>query len=163
MPHVLDVLRSEHKTISRLLTSLESQVDLFEKAVHPDYDLMKEVIDYFLTYPDLCHHPKEDLVLAKLADRDLQAAEQVGALDQEHSDISDELHEFAHALTNVLLELDVPRDAFVSLARAFIDRERKHMAQEEKIFFPAAQQHLTDDDWVSIERQVFRMTDSLAI
>ena len=58
MPHVLDMLKREHKTISRLLTSLEGQVDLFEKAEHPDYELMKEIIDYFLTYPDLCHHPK---------------------------------------------------------------------------------------------------------
>jgi len=161
MPHVLDMLKSEHKTMSRLLTSLECQVDLFEEAEHLDYELMKEIIDYFLTYPDLCHHPKEDLVLATLAERNLHAAEQVGALVQAHQDISRELHEFAHALSNVLLELDVPREAFVNLARTFIDRERRHMDQEEKIFFPAAQQHLTDDDWAALERQVFRVTDPL--
>ena len=74
----------------------------------------------------------------------------VGDLDGQHSDISSELHRFAHVLANLLLEVEMPRDSFAKLARAFIERERKHMSEEEAVFFPAARKGLTDEDWDEI-------------
>lgn len=162
MPAAMDALRSEHRTMSHLLTMLERQIELFEETQHPDYDLIKEIIDYFLTYPDLCHHPKEDLILSRLRKRDPEAADRVGALDEEHDDLSDQLRDFSHAVVNILLDLEVPRDTFVKLARDFIDRERKHMANEERVFFPAALEGLTDEDWSEIDSAMDRFKDPLA-
>ncbi len=162
MPAAIDALRSEHRTMLHLLTMLERQVELFEETQHPDYDLIKEIIDYFLTYPDLCHHPKEDLILNRLRSRDQAAADRIGALDEEHEDLSDQLREFSHAVVNILLGLEVSRDTFVKLARDFITRERKHMANEERVFFPAALEGLTDEDWTEIDSTMDRFRDPLS-
>ena len=69
MPDVLDSILREHRTITEVLNVLEAQIDLFEQTAQPDYDLIREIIDYFLTYPDLYHHPKEDMIFRRIKKR----------------------------------------------------------------------------------------------
>jgi len=150
MAHMLESIRDEHHSMSRLLDLLEQQIEAFEDGLPADYQLMKEIIEYFLTFPDLFHHLKDNLILKRLRQRAPELARKVGDLDGQHSDISDELHRFAHVLANLLLEVEMPRDSFAKLARAFIERERRHMSEEEAVFFPAARAGLTEEDWDDI-------------
>lgn len=162
MQHPMESLQVEHKRMSRLLGLLEEQIATLEQAGEPDYELIKEILDYFLTYPDLCHHPKENLVLEKLRQRAPDAAAEVGALDDEHDRLSHQLHDFSHAVINLMLEVEVPRDALVKAARGFVDNERRHMAAEERVFFPAALRHLTEEDWRDIDERVKLFKDPLS-
>ncbi len=161
MAQAIQTLRSEHRTTARMLDLLDRQVTLFEDAQRPDYDLLKDVIDYFLTYPDLYHHPKENLILEVLRKRDPEMAAPVGDIDKEHSEISGRLHEFAQAVVEVLMEVEISRDAFVKIARDFIDEQRQHMVKEEQVFFPAALEALSDKDWAEIDKKVSRFQDPL--
>lgn len=161
MIHVLDMIRGEHSSMKRLLAILEGQIDLFEQAMRLDYELVKEILDYFVTFSDLCHHPKEALILAKLRERAPEMARRVGDLDGAHAEISRELHHFGHAVMNVLLDIEVPRDSFARLARAFIDRERQHMAEEESLFLPAAEAGLTEEDWAELSARTEKFRDPL--
>lgn len=162
MSRAMEILQVEHKRMRRLLDLLEQQVEALEQAGEPDYELIKEILDYFLTYPDLCHHPKENLVLAKLRARAPQAAAEVGALEAEHDRLSVRLHDFSHAVMNLMLEVEVPRQTLVKLARGFVEHERRHMAEEERLFFPAALRHLTDEDWLEIGERVKLFKDPLS-
>jgi len=157
MSAAIDILQSEHHVMSKLLDLLEHEVGHFERAEPTNYDLIKEIIDYFLTYPDLCHHPRENLILDTLKQRAGDAAAAVTDLDAAHSALSEQLHKFAHTVVNSLLELNVPREHFVELARQFLDSEREHMAHEEKVFFPLAKQHLTAADWRDIDERASRI------
>ncbi|MEM8645386.1 MAG: hemerythrin domain-containing protein [Pseudomonadota bacterium] len=161
MSAVIDSIRNEHRTMARLLDLLEAQIDLFEQTDQPDYDLIREIIDYFLTFPDLYHHPKEDVVFRKLKARDAKAVEPFGELDQLHADVSERLHEFTRAVVNVLMEAEISRDTFVKLARDFISGERAHMKAEEKHFLPVAASTLTKKDWDEIEGVVSKFQDPL--
>lgn len=162
MPAVIDSIRGEHRTMGRLLDLLETQIDLFEETSQPDYDLIREIIDYFVTFPDLYHHPKEDLIFRKLKARDASAVEAFGNLEALHEDGSERLHEFTQAVVNVLMEAEIPRDTFVKLARDFISGERAHMAAEEKHFLPVAADRLSAKDWSDIEKVVGKFTDPLS-
>ncbi len=162
MAAAVDAIRSEHRTMAILLDLLEQQVDAFEQTARPDYDLMKEIIDYFLTFPDLYHHPKEDLIFRKMKARDPEEIAKFGDLEEQHDKVSKRLHAFTHAVVNVMLEAEMPRDAFVELAREFISGERKHMQAEESIFLPAALKSLTEQDWDEIDGKVREFTDPLA-
>ena len=62
MGGILDTLRSDHANMARLLNILERQVSAFREGEAPDYEIVQGVVEYFLDYPDLCHHPKEDLL-----------------------------------------------------------------------------------------------------
>jgi len=161
MAAVVDSIRSEHRTMGRLLDLLEAQVDLFENAEQPDYDLIREIIDYFLTSPDLYHHPKEDLVFRRLKSQDAGITETFGNLEEFHEEVSERLHEFTRAVVNVLMEVEMPRETFVSLAREFISGERTHMKAEEKYFLPLALNKLTDRDWDEIDSVVRTFKDPL--
>ena len=161
MVHILDTIRREHLSISRILTTLQGQIDHFERGNRLDYEIVKAILDYFITFSDLCHHPKENLILAKLRQRAPELASKVGDLDREHAKISKELHDFSHAVINVLLDIEVPRDSFARLARAFIEQERKHMAEEEAIFLPAAQAGLSKADWAEISTKTDKFHDPL--
>jgi hemerythrin-like domain-containing protein len=162
MTQALEALTVEHKRMSRLLGLLEEQVAVLEQAGEADYEVIKEILDYFLTYPDLCHHPKEDLVLEKLRARAPAAAAAVGALDEEHDRLSHQLHDFTHAVMNLMLEVEVPREALVRLAKGFVDHERRHMAAEERVFFPAALRYLTEADWREIGDRAKPFKDPLS-
>ena len=161
MARVLDMIRDEHSSINRMLNMLECQLDLFEQGERLDYELVKEVLDYFVTFADLCHHPKESLIIAKLRQRAPELAREIGDLDGAHDKISKELHDFAHAVMNVLLDVEMPRDSFANLARAFIAQERKHMAEEEANFLPVAEAALTSEDWAEISSRAEKFRDPL--
>src|SRR6202051_3979827 len=70
MPELIEILREDHRNIETLLLVLERELDIFDRAEQPDYEVVQAIIDYFRDYPDRCHHPKEDAVFAKLKTRD---------------------------------------------------------------------------------------------
>lgn len=160
--NTIQTLRNEHSTMEYLLDKLEQQIALFEKTEQPDYDFIIEVLDYFLIYPDLCHHPKEDLILRKLQARDPEAAESVPNLEIEHEKSSERLGKFSKAVTNILLEAEIPRQAFIDIANQFIQGERAHMSMEENEFFPVALHCLSEKDWAEIDDKIDRFRDTLA-
>ncbi|MCG8561414.1 MAG: hemerythrin domain-containing protein [Hyphomicrobiales bacterium] len=161
MPLAIDMIRSEHRTMAKLLDLLERQIDLFEKTGEPDYDLLGEIVDYFRSFPDLYHHPKEDLIFAYLSKRAPDAVAEFGDLEAEHEKVNARLNRFARAVVNVLMQVEVPREAFVRLAREFILGERKHMQAEETLFFPLALEKLDEADWAEIDARIARFKDPL--
>ena len=55
-------LRQEHANMTMLLDILEQQIARLRQGEVADFKTVKGILDYFLTYPDLVHHPKEDLL-----------------------------------------------------------------------------------------------------
>ena len=159
MAHTLDLLRQEHREMRVLLDALEQQLDLFEQAGEPDFELLSEIVDYFRGVPDLYHHPKEDLIYYYMSLRVTEENELRVDLHAEHDRGSDLLNIFARHLMRVLLGVELPRDLVVKTGRAFLENEKRHMDAEEKSFFPAAQQFLTQEDWSQVDERVMRRRD----
>jgi hemerythrin-like domain-containing protein len=63
--YVIEILRQEHRNIEKLLRVLERELNVFDRGERPDYEVVLAVIDYFKDYPDICHHPKEDLKVSR--------------------------------------------------------------------------------------------------
>jgi hemerythrin-like domain-containing protein len=156
MTDVIRILRREHANILKLIKTLERQVALFEKAGVPDYDIIEGIADYFLSFPDLYHHPKENMVFAKLRERDPAAAGKVGDLQREHEEIASRTRDFAAAARSIRDEARMPAKRFQQCAQDFIAFQKEHMEKEERLFFPAALELLMPEDWEELEA---RMTD----
>ena len=150
MARVIEELRRDHDNMTRLLEVLEGQVAAFSGGAS-DYDLIQSVVDYCLTYPELCHHPKEDAVYKRLAARDPAAAAEVGDILAEHAELGELTRRFAATLHNVVQEANVPRELFETLAREFIAFYRHHIAREEDELFPRALKALNEADWTALE------------
>jgi hemerythrin-like domain-containing protein len=154
MTELLDILREEHRNIETLLAVLERELNIFDRNERPDYEVVQAVIRYFEDYPDCCHHPKEDVVFAKLKARDPAAAASVGDLEAEHEKGAKRLRLVARAVESVLNEQEVPRQTVDGIVRDFIEKERRHMEMEEGILFPVAAKALLPEDWADIDARL---------
>ena len=158
---IIDLLRQEHRNIEKLLQVLERELKVFARGERPDYEVIQAVIAYFQVYPDVYHHPPENLVFQKLKARDSTAAANIGDLEAAHRSGSDRLRQVAQAVDSVLADRDLLRQAVEDVIRNFIEQERRHIAMEERDFFPAAVKALEPQDWMEITSRLTDQSDPL--
>jgi hemerythrin-like domain-containing protein len=158
---IIEHLTQEHRNIEKLLLVLEQELNVFDRGERPDYEVIWAVIGYFQVYPELYHHPQEDLVFQKLKAREPAAAAKIGDLTAEHQSGASRLRRTAKAIETVLLDQEVPRQGVESIVRDFILHQRQHIAMEESEFFPAAVKALKPQDWAEIGSAVLTGQDPL--
>jgi hemerythrin-like domain-containing protein len=158
---LIDTLRREHRDIARLLDALDHQITVFAAAARPDYDIVCGIADYFLDYPDQCHHPKENAVFRALVARSPEVAQRFGDLLREHRTVHDHAVAFRASVAALLNEAEISRSAIVGAAVRFLDGQRHHMRLEEDAFFPVAERTLTPEDWRRIEGDILDARDPL--
>jgi hemerythrin-like domain-containing protein len=151
MRHVIDLLQIDHRNMRQLLRVLEEEIDIYGAGGVADFDLMRQIIDYTLHYPDLIHHPREDLLFRRLLARDPASRPLIGDLAKEHDELAQLTQRFAAALHNVARNVELPRDWFDNLARGYIATLRQHMATEEKTLFPRVMAVFEDSDWAELD------------
>jgi hemerythrin-like domain-containing protein len=158
---IIEFLRQEHRNIEKLLLALEQEMIVFDRGERPDYEVVRAIISYFEVYPDLYHHPQEDMVFEKLKARDPAGAASIGDLAAEHRSGAERLRRVARAVESVLMDLEVLRQSVDDIIRDFIERERRHIAMEERDFFPAALKALQPQDWAQIAATLTDQKDPL--
>lgn len=140
-----DVLMQEHRVIERVLDALETAANHLERArpVRPGFFL--EAADFIAGFADGCHHRKEEGVLfGAMIDSGVPA--EGGAIDM----MLDE-HQQGRAFTRALrdaargLEAGDPgaRRQVVSNARGYVALLRDHIAKEDEMLFPMADEMLS--------------------
>ncbi len=144
-----------------MLLVLKRELDIFARGERPDYEVVRAVIAYFQVYPDTYHHPQENLVFEKLKVRDSAAAANVGDLVAEHQIGSERLHRVAQAIESVLADRELLRQTVNDIIRDFIEHERRHIAMEDRYFFPAAVKALQAQDWTEIACKLTDKKDPL--
>src|SRR5260370_18058300 len=158
---IIERLSQEHRNIERLLAILEQELEVFDRGDRPDYEVIRGVVSYFEVYPEVYHHPQEDLVFAKLRIRDPAAAVKVGNLAREHQKGAERLRRVAQAVDSVLADREVLRQDVNNIIRDFIEHERHHIMMEDRDFFPAAVKVLEPQDWTEIASAVTGHKDPL--
>lgn len=154
MAKVLDDLRRDHVNMGKLLDLLEAQLRRLEEAGAPDLDLMLDILDYARDYPDLCHHPKEDLVYRRLMERAPETRAAVEELLSEHEVMVRGTKDIADTLNSLLLDAEVPRAGVVERLRDYIALNRRHIDKEEADMFRRAEAALSDADWNEIDAAI---------
>jgi hemerythrin-like domain-containing protein len=147
---IMERLCREHRNIEMLLAVLERELEIFDRAGRPDYEVIRAIISYFELYPEIYHHPQEDVVFAKLKIRDPAAAAKVGNLALEHQKGAERLRRVAQAVDSVLADREILRQNVDNIVRDFIEHERRHIMMEDRDFFPAALKALEPQDWTEI-------------
>jgi hemerythrin-like domain-containing protein len=158
---IIERLSEEHRNIEKLLAILERELEIFDRGDRPDYEVIRAVISYFEVYPEVYHHPQEDLVFAKLKIRDPAAAAKIGDLAGEHQKGAARLRRVARAIESVLADREVLRQNVDTIVRDFIDHERHHIMMEDRHFFPAALAALEPHDWTEIASALTTRKDPL--
>ena len=150
MVEIIEILRQEHRNIEKLLRVMEQELSVFDRGGRPDYEVFGAVIEFFKKYPDSCHHPKEDVIYDKFKLRAPDRAASIADLQAEHREGAVRLRRVAQAIDSVLNDQELLRASVDRIVRDFIDNERKHIALEDEIIFPAIVDTLQPRDWAEI-------------
>ena len=161
MVQIIDQLGRDHRNLRLLLDIVEEETNAYRDGHTPDFDLLRLIAEYTLHYPDLVHHPKENLIFERLVMRDPSAAEIVGDLIGEHRKLAELTRRFAAAMGNAAHDVELPREWLDALARAYLQANRLHMQLEEQYFLPRAMATLTEDDWIAIDENLSHADDPI--
>lgn len=158
---MIQQLRTDHVNMARLLDLIEEQLELLQTEAVPDYVLMMDIMQYMTNYPDLFHHPREDVLFQRVTERDKGARPLVidlirdhGVLEHQGKTIFDLLHTIVH-------EHPVARGTLETKAREYISALRAHMGAEEAGVFPVAMEALREEDWKEVGNVMGNREDPL--
>jgi hemerythrin-like domain-containing protein len=150
---------TEHVNFAALLDLLDAQLDRFHRGEAPDYELMLDIMFYMTHYPDVLHHPKEELAFERIAARDVTAGRAVERLAAEHSALKHEGNALVIALDDIVNGSVTSREHVEAPGRAYIAAFRRHMRAEEAEILPLAGKLLDQGDWAAIEAAIRNLED----
>ena len=143
-----DTLAREHSLVIAVTKAAEQEVRYMRDTGEYRPEVIAELVDFFEYFTEGCHDPKEEhLLFARLRQRGLPAdtgilAEFYGEHQEFHSRLRDTEHWLrARKKTGAgeVSELAEQLDGYLKLMRS-------HVAREEELLFPMADELLTDED-----------------
>jgi hemerythrin-like domain-containing protein len=161
MAAIMDTLYDDHDNIRKLLVVLERQCNILADGDNPDYDLLEEIVEYCLAYPDIYHHPKEDAVYERLRTQSPEVTKELVTLREQHDELQQLTQRLGDTVRELAGEVVMLREPVVQVMRAFIDFYREHIDWEETAFFPAAEQFLVAEDWQHLDEHFGSQQDPL--
>ena len=150
---------AEHVNFAALLDLLEVQLDRFHRGEAPDYELMLDIMFYMTHYPDVLHHPKEDLAFARIAKRVVAAGPTVERLSEQHAILKRDGNALVVALDDIVNGSITSREHVEAPGRAYVAAFRRHIDIEEADILPLAAKVLDRDDWAAIEGAIRQLED----
>ena len=154
MPDTLAQWHTEHVNFAKLLNILEAELDLFHKGDSPNYELMLDIMFYMTHYPDVLHHPREDLAFAKIKEREKSAGPTVDELVGTACAAAQDRRRAGQRPRRLVDGSIAPRESVETPGRAYVASFRHHMRTEEKKILPMATKLLRDNDWSEIKAAI---------
>jgi hemerythrin-like domain-containing protein len=161
MAKTLKQLHIDHINLSKLLNILERHFDLLETGGEADLGLMIDIMTYMTQYPDLYHHPKEDLIFEQWEKRDASVRPLVEEIGVEHKAIIRASIHVLESLRGIIIGVMQRRDEVIAGGRKYIAWQREHLNKEEGQLFPQVLKTLSPEDWQWIDEHIATQDDPL--
>ena len=161
MADLIQKLQRDHSHMARLLKVLEEELDTAADSDPPDFQRMQLVMKYMTRYPDEVHHPREDVLFARLLEKAPAVGATISTLCAEHRVLAVKGRELCSVLDAAATEHVIRRDALESPGREYIATLYRHMRFEETEIFSVARARLGTEDWLVIESSVDEQRDPI--
>jgi len=162
LPPVLGCLAEEHRHMAALLKLLDQRAGHRKKLKLSDYYLMRDVVGYLHEYPDVVHHPTEDLLFSRVLEYRPDLGNEVAALQTQHREVFQESRELLEQLDHAVSSpAEAAEQQIRKRAQAFARKQEQHMQLENRSLFPAALAEFKPADWKVISRRVKLHNDPL--
>ncbi len=158
-------LNADHEHLARVLDVLERQCRAFQTDTGPDYELLRDILDYVRAYPDTVHHPAEDILFDHLLDNSaLSAAERQLVHDNrlQHARLAEATGALLRMVDDVFASGAGGGEALQVKLDEYVADQRRHMHFESRRLFPLAEDRLTEAQWATIERGMSLAEDPLS-
>jgi hemerythrin-like domain-containing protein len=157
------IIRDEHAALAAMLRSLLMMVERGPGDVAESYfDVLRAMLFYIDEFPERLHHPKESgLLFPKVLRAAPQTLAAIAQLEKDHHQGEAAVRTLQHLLLAWELLGVSRRAAFELEARKYVQFYLDHMRLEEKEILPAAEQSLTDADWMELDAAFAQNSDPL--
>lgn len=163
-PLSLTIIRDEHQALAAMLRSLPMLLAQARREnKQPDFSVVRAMLFYIDEFPERLHHTKEtQLLFPKVRARMPELAATLDRLDADHGQGERAVRELEHLLLAYEVMGESRREAFEQAVERYIASYLNHMAVEETEVLPAAQAHLTPEDWAELDAAFAANKDPLA-
>ena len=149
IPQTIVTLRHEHRYFESILTVLDREASNAANG-ECDFALLRDIVQYLISYPDAYHHPREDRVFERLLQVDPKSRNAVQSLLDGHKVMYRETKRLRGVVEQALEGQSVDVDQLQTLISRYTESYRLHMKTENKIVFPRAIAKLSPQDWDEI-------------
>ena len=147
------IIKEEHRSLGYLVHTLQRVLrDVTAHKAEADFELIATMLYYIDTFPDRCHHPKEDEHLFKrLRSRTAQANAVLDELQSQH--VTGAKMMTCLEQTFVHWQGGAPHAlrSFSQMVNAYAELLWSHMEREESYVLAMAHEYLTEDDWHAVD------------
>ena len=161
MAKIIDVLLQDHKNIFSLLTLLEKQVKHFVAGEYADYQILTDIMRYFVNQPDVHHHPGEDIIFSALKRKNINVADLIDEITTEHEVMTAASATIYDEIKQIQGNAIFSRVEIIRRLTDFISQYHAHIDKEERELFALARTTLDDADWDRIDAEISLNDDPL--
>ena len=151
MSDLLSDLRQDHRNMSIMLDLLDQESDRVRDGDSPDYELLSDIMRYLTVYSDAVHHPKEDLLYARMRAERPELAAGLERVAPEHRQLAERGLALRNDVQAIATGAPVTREHLLEDMHDYVRTLRKHIAWEEEDLFRRAQSMIDQADESTVD------------
>ncbi|PCF93779.1 hemerythrin domain-containing protein [Vreelandella nigrificans] len=143
---MLNQLRLDHANMARMLHVLQLKQKTLVLGERPNFQLMREVVDYILSYMDGFATPLERICVERLqaqAPDDLPLMEKMAT---DYRELKPRLLRLSNDIDMILMDNILPMDRFAEDLKAYLEAHRAYLRDEREGLFPLIDKHFSPED-----------------
>ncbi|MEA2118190.1 hemerythrin domain-containing protein [Halovibrio sp. HP20-50] len=143
---MLNQLRLDHANMARMLHVLQLKQKTLALGERPNFQLMREVADYILTYMERFATPLERICVERLQAKAPEHIELTEQMAKEYQELKPRLQRLANDIDMILMDNVLPMDRFTDDLKAYLEAHRAYLRREREELFPLIDKHFSQDD-----------------
>lgn len=151
MKDIIDQLHQDHINVAKLLDLYEKNYQLLKQGGNPNYLIMRDIMKYMNCYPDVVHHPLEEVIFEKMEGIDASLTDDLKKLYREHSELDDIGDMLFDKLSTIAAGEVTSLTDLLENSEKYLQLMRNHMNLEEAEVFPAIRKHMDEIDWSKVD------------
>lgn len=146
----IQVLKDEHRHMAWLLSCLEAVSEQLLETGDVDIERLDDIMQYVAHYPDLFHHPREEVLFRQLRRVNPRFSDQINHATREHREMTQMSSKIDAMVKSIEAGELVETKQLVVRVREYVALVRRHMSREEKELFEPALERLSEESWAEV-------------
>ncbi|GEN28234.1 hypothetical protein HVA01_18800 [Halovibrio variabilis] len=143
---MLNQLRLDHANMARMLHVLQLKQKTLALGERPNFQLMREVVDYILTYMEKFATPLERICVERLQEKAPEHLDLPEQMANDYRELKPRLQRLANDIDMILMDNVLPMDRFADDLKAYLEAHRAYLRHEREELFPLIDKHFSQDD-----------------
>ncbi|MCB8887621.1 hemerythrin domain-containing protein [Vreelandella malpeensis] len=143
---MLTQLRLDHANMARMLHVLQLKQKTLAQGERPNFKLMREVVDYILSYMDDFATPLERICVERLETRAQEELPLMEKMAEDYRALKPTLARLSDDIDTILMDNVLPMDRFAEDLSAYLEAHRTYLRHEREGLFPLIDKHFSAED-----------------